>query len=85
MSFLPQKPMTFRIVRIANDLQQTFSVAQINKNNSAMVAATVSPTIQGHCLTNEFLVNETGIFGTHKCSQYMKGRISQIINRSILI
>ena len=75
----------FRIVRVTDDLQQTFAVAQVDEDDSAVVTATVGPTVKGHRLTDEFFIDKTGIFGTHKCSQSMKGMISQEFNRTILI
>ena len=36
-----------RAVRIANDLNKTFAIAEVNEDHAAVVAATVGPTCRG--------------------------------------
>ena len=72
------------IVRVTNNLQKTFAVTQVDKDNTAVVTAAVSPTIKGHRLANELLIDKTGIFGAHKCSQYILKGMIPTDNRAIL-
>ena len=52
-------------IRVADDLDQAFTIAQIDENNTAVVAAAMGPAVEGDSLTEEFLVNQTCIFSTH--------------------
>ena len=59
----------FRTVRVTNHLHETFTVTQVDKDHAAVVTTTVCPTKQSNRLTNERLIDKTGIFGTHKSSR----------------
>ena len=58
----------FGTVRVADDLNETFSVAKVNEDHAAVVAATVSPAEKGHGLADVFFVYQTRVNGTHKSS-----------------
>ncbi len=52
-------------VRIEHHLQQTFAVAQVDEDHSAMVTATMHPTGNGDLLAREFFVDESAVVGAH--------------------
>jgi len=55
----------FRTVGVEHHLQQAFTVAQVNKNDAAMVTPTPHPTSDGYRLTDERFVDLTAVMGTH--------------------
>jgi len=52
-------------VGVTHHLHQTLAVAQVDENDTAVVAAAVDPAEQGHGLADELAVHQAGIFGTH--------------------
>jgi hypothetical protein len=60
-------------VRIANDLNKTFAIAEVNEDHAAVVAATVGPTVEGHSLADEGLVDQARVHGSHKSSLMRQG------------
>lgn len=59
----------FRTIRIADNLHETLAVAKIDEDHAAMVAATMGPTVEGHSLADEGLINQARVHGSHKSSQ----------------
>ena len=52
-------------IRIADDLHQTFAVAQINKNNATVVTAAMYPAAQADCLAHQCLVGQAAVMCSH--------------------
>jgi hypothetical protein len=52
-------------VRVADDLGQAFAVAQVDEDDAAVVAATVSPAAQGDLLADEGGVELSAVMSTH--------------------
>ena len=52
-------------IRIADNLHQTFAVAQINKNDAAVVAAAMYPAAQADCLAHQCLVGQAAVMCSH--------------------
>ena len=58
----------FRTVRVADDLNEAFAVAKVNKNHTTVVTTAMNPAIKGDGLPDEFFINQTRINGTHRSS-----------------
>jgi hypothetical protein len=54
-----------RAVWIADDLDKTFAIAQVDENHSAMIATAVDPTAQLHGQIEFLDGHQTAIVGTH--------------------
>ena len=62
-----------RTVWITDDLHQTFTVAQVDKNHATVVTATMSPAVESHSLANEFFIHQARVNGSHKSSDKSVG------------
>jgi hypothetical protein len=56
---------SIRIVGIAYHLHQTFTIAQINENNTAMIAAAMHPAGDGDFLAGKLLADLAAIVAAH--------------------
>ena len=52
-------------VRVADHLHIAFPVAQVHKNDAAMVTPAVDPAAQGYLLAHQGFSHKTAIVGTH--------------------
>src|SRR5439155_12148205 len=50
-------------VRVTNDLDQTFAIAQVDKNDSAMIASSMNPATDADGPGQELAVNTTAVVG----------------------
>ena len=60
-------------IRVEDDLQQAVSVAQVNENDAAMVAAAVDPAGDGHGLADQRFVDLTTVMRTHESDPLLVG------------
>ena len=58
-----------RAIRVDHDLGDALAITQVDKDDAAVVAATVHPAGEGHDLFEVFLVDETGVGSTHGFSR----------------
>ncbi|MNK22531.1 hypothetical protein D3C87_408080 [compost metagenome] len=56
----------FRLFRVADDLHQAFTVAQVDENQAAVVAAAMYPAAQADGLSQHGFGNEAAVFSTHR-------------------
>ena len=62
------------IIRVAHDLQQTFAVAHVDKNNAAVIAAAMHPALYRDDLPQMFAADEPAVFATHDLNlKFQKG------------
>lgn len=59
----------FGTVRVANDLNNAFTVAKVNEDHAAVVATTMSPAEKSHGLTDEGFINQARVYGSHISSE----------------
>ena len=58
-------PECFRTVGVADDLHQTFTVAQVDKNNAAVITPPMHPAEQGHGLAKISAVDQPAVIAAH--------------------
>jgi hypothetical protein len=52
-------------LRIADDLQDSCAIAQIQKDHATMIPPAINPTAQANCLSDLFGIEVTAIVTTH--------------------
>lgn len=58
-----------RTIRVANNLNDTFTVTEVDKDHTTVVTATMSPAEKSHGLTDEGFINQARIYGSHISSE----------------